>query len=185
MTSSNPASAKQQTAPHELSSAAGEPVVTGSDADSTQQLISLLEQQCHIYQQLQDLGRTQGELVNSGASEPLLRVLASRQKLIDELARLNSEMEPYRAQWPQVFGSLSESKREQVASLVKQVEQMLATIIDQDNRDRKQLEDAKGQIGNELSRVAHAGTAIDAYKVQRPVGNPGRSGLSSMTDRRG
>lgn len=184
MTDSISAAAGEQQQPGSGHSAFGGPTDPAAGAD-TQRLVTLLTQQRDIYQQLQALSGTQSQLVDSGSSEPLLAILAQRQQLIDELARLHSEMEPFRRRWEQVYGGLSGAQKEEVADLVKQVEGLLTAIIDQDNRDRQQLEDARTQVGGELTRMAHAGAASAAYHVQRSSGQSAGSGVIPLTDRHG
>lgn len=166
------------------SSEAGLPV-DDSVAASVQPLVTLLQQQRDRYQKLKALSCTQSQLVESAATEPLLRVLAQRQQLVDELAHLHGEMEPYRRQWEQVYGQLPDSDRDIVAGLIKEVEQLLAGIIDQDNHDQQQLKLSKDQVGKGLSQTAHAGVAMAAYKANHPYGVGNHHSGSPLTDHKG
>ena len=162
----------------------GLPVV-GSDSAGTQRLVELLQKQRDRYQKLQALSRTQSQLVESAATEPLLKVLAQRQHLVDELAHLHGEMEPYRQQWEQVYGQLPDADRDIVAGLINEVEQLLAGIIDQDNHDQRQLKQSKDQVGKGLSQTAHAGVAMAAYKANHTYGIGQQSSGTPLTDRKG
>ena len=57
-----------------------------------------------------------------------------------------------------------------VTQLVDHAQNALATIIAQDEADRKSLEDAKNAMGKEIRQVNKAGLAAAAYgaKVSRP-----------------
>ena len=54
-------------------------------------LIQLLSQQRLLYRQLKDLANKQSSLVDGRDPEMLLRVLASRQRLIDKLSVIDKE----------------------------------------------------------------------------------------------
>lgn len=148
-------------------------------ADTTENLVALLEQQCGLYEKLKELSDQQSRLVIEGAPEPLLQVLASRQRLIDELTRVNSGLLPYRSKWDEYWGSLNEPDRQRIGALIQKVEGMLGGIIEQDNHDRQRLEEATGSIREELAGTTHASAAMQAYKVQPSEGG-GR-----FTDRQG
>ena len=165
---------------HTSESGSTENDVTVGDAAP---LVALLERQRDKYQKLQTLSRTQTQLVQEGQTEPLLRVLAQRQQLVDELAHLHRELEPYRSAWEQVYGRLSETDRGVVSNLIKAVEQLLAEIIEQDQRDQQQLQQSKGQVGESLSQTAHAGHAMAAYNAHHAAG--GRVSGLPITDRKG
>lgn len=142
-------------------------------------VVSLLEQQREAYKQLRGLSVEQGKMVVSGSSEELLAVLAQRQGLIDALAQLNTEISPYREQWSVFWQGLDEAQRERVGGLVSQVEDLLSAIIEQDDRDRNQLQQAQQAVRTEMDRVTQSSAAINAYKV-----SPG-SVKARFTDKNG
>jgi hypothetical protein len=152
--------------------AAGKPAV-GSPHPSPldpKRAVALLQQQCLLYQQLRDLSARQGQHIKEGQTEPLLTVLAQRQRVLAELTAIADEMAPYRAHWPQVRAALSADQQQQVNAMVQEVEQQLAHIIQQDERDRTQLQNARNQVGSELTKLNKVSAAAAAY---RPAPQPG------------
>ncbi len=143
------------------------------------QLLPLLERQEQIYQQLQALSQQQDQLITDGASDALLGLLTQRQHHVDELMRLNHELEPYRLQWDQALGGLAKPDQNRVTQLVKKVEQLLGAIIKQDNADRQRLEQERSAVSTQMNQISHASTAMRAYKVQTSTSG------NQYTDRQG
>ena len=147
-------------------------------------LIGLLESQGQLYQQLASLGDQQTKIVASDlgsddlagadATEQLLRLLAQRQQLIDQIAATHDQLAPYRADWPAFWQALSEQDRCRIGPLVDQVEQLLAGIIKQDDQDRQTLQQAQSRAGAELKQLAAAGNAVNAYKPTMSAENINR-----------
>lgn len=132
-------------------------------------LVALLRQQCLLYDQLRSLSDQQGKCIHGGQTEPLLVVLAQRQRVLGELNAVNDEMTPYRSRWGQVRQDMPPAMQQQVGELLRQVEDQLAHIIQQDERDRRQLQESRQQVGTELSRLNKASAAAAAY---RPAPGP-------------
>ena len=137
-------------------------------------LISLLERQRQLHQQLASLGEQQTTIIASDmgsadqadadATEQLLRLLAQRQQLIDQIAATHDQLAPYRADWPALWQVLSDRERCRIGPLVDQVEQLLAGIIKQDDQDRQKLQQAQSRARAELKQLAAAENAVNAYK---------------------
>ncbi|MFA9478639.1 flagellar export chaperone FlgN [Phycisphaerales bacterium AB-hyl4] len=143
-------------------------------------LVEKLTQQRDHYAQLKQLADRQAALIAEGETEQLLGVLAQRQQLVDELGRLSEEIAPYRERWAQLSASLGDGDRQRVNALIESVEGLIEQIIEQDDRDRQQLQTAREQVGNQVKQVHHAGRAVNAYRAA-PVAGPG----ARFTDRRG
>ena len=77
-----------------------------TDRSDVSELVSLLEKQRDIYLQLQSLSGDQAGLIAGGSAEALLGLLADRQKRVDELTRINVDLEPYRSRWDEVWGGV-------------------------------------------------------------------------------
>ncbi len=155
------------------------PAASPSDTTSTTELIELLEQQRALFAQFHTFSRQQARLVADGQTEPLLTVLALRQKLIDQLSALNNELEPYRASWEQLYASLNEHDRQRVGELLSDTQSLLQRIVEQDERDRGKLEQWQSKVGHELKRIGDAGNALQAYGTRQV--NP----QARFTDRQG
>jgi hypothetical protein len=128
-------------------------------------LVALLERQRSIYQQLRTLSDQQGPLVAEGHAEALLSLLAQRQRLIDAAMDINAKLDPYRKRWAEMWATLPAAERERVGALVKDVQDLLAAIVQQDERDRQILQTAKANVGAELQQINRATAAASAYRA--------------------
>lgn len=175
MTAPTPSSTKQTARPFPVGTDCG----PADTADAVHKLIELLQRQRGLYEQLRGLGHQQGQLIESGSPQSLLAVLSQRQQLVDDLADISGQLEPYRDRWEAFWGGLSEPDRHQIGALVGALEGLLAGIIDQDDQDRKRLEQSKAVVGHELGRVTQTGAALQAYRNTPPPS------ASRFTDQQG
>lgn len=120
------------------------------------ELVELLDQQRCLYAQLQQLSRQQGRLVGDAGADMsgLVLVLGQRQNLIDQLARLNAHVEPYRRNWPALWESLDAASRVRVRGLIEEIQALLDQIVGRDEKDRAAL--LSHTHGHQAPRAAHA-----------------------------
>ena len=153
-----------------------------------QQLVDLLTQQRDLYIQLGQLSGQQRQIIDAGQTEELLAVLAERQGIVANLTRLNQQIAPLRERLSAISDAAPEATRRALRQLVDQVQQMLQAIIEDDEADRRTLEESKARVGRELTKVKTAPAAINSYKsnAYRPAaaGLPLR-GAPRFTDARG
>lgn len=142
------------------------------------ELLELLEQQRRVYHQLHELSRRQGDLVQAGDAETLLSLLASRQGLIDELARLNERLEPYKRDWGMKWGGVDEMTRHRVHDAIGQVHHLLEAIMKQDDADRAALSRQRGEVAGQLGQVSRGAAMNKAYG--RPADGGGAGKLSDL-----
>ncbi len=155
-----------------------------SDLDT---LLDLLARQRDLYQELQGLSARQQSIIAQGQTEQLLLVLSERQVLVDRLTAINKDLAPLRGRMSELTDGASEDTRMRIRGLVDEVQQLLASIIDRDEQDRRHLEASKASVGQELSRVNTAPAAINAYKSNafRKAAGPALVGAARFTDSRG
>ena len=151
----------------------------GSRRANASSLIALLEKQQALFEQFHQFSSQQADFVASGQTESLLSVLASRQRLLDELANLKVELEPYRSDWQQFQSQLSVTQRQHVDDLLKQTHSYLQEVMEQDQRDQAALQHLQGQVGSQLQRAVQAATAVQAYRAKPATQSP------RFTDRQG
>jgi len=142
-------------------------------------LVELLERQCRLYTDLKSFSDQQAKLIAGGLgdeadSEQLLRLLAQRQRVIDELTQLHDRLAPWRNDWDAYWAKLSSADQQRIGPLVRQVESMLAQIIKQDEIDRRQLEAARQHVGAQMQRVISGGGALNAYRAAQSAGSSNR-----------
>lgn len=146
-------------------------------------LVNLLERQLSLYQGLSELSTKQSATIEQGEPEPLLTVLASRQRVIEDITGVNRELEPFRKRWDDLWASLAEADRGRVGDLVRSVQQLLTQIIAQDERDRTALQAARGRVGAEIQRLSHAGSAVQAYRAAPAAGQKPYGGIAQGKNR--
>jgi len=142
-------------------------------------LIDLLTEQRDLYTELKALSARQGQLIRDAETEALLELLGRRQALVDKLTELGAAVEPHRGRIRDLAANADEPRRRTLRERVDEVQTLLGEILEQDERDRAELETARAEVGAELSRTARTGVAMSAYRRAAP-GGPAR-----FTDRQG
>jgi hypothetical protein len=141
------------------------PAPTGTTAFSVRELIALLEHQRSLYRGLRRLADRQKALVVQDDPQPLLGLLAERQKLVDELVSLNVRLGSYRESWPEVYSTLDEPARKQVADLLEEANQSLGSILKSDGEDTATLTARRADMSGRLAAVDAGGRASAAYAM--------------------
>jgi len=141
--------------------------------DIGSKLIQLLSQQRLLYRQLHDLAQKQSGLVDGKDPEMLLRVLASRQRLINKLSAIDQELKPIRAHWQEIARSLPPQQRQEAQQLVESVQKILGDILTSDEKDSKALYEQKQKVAGEI-RTASAGKKMNNAYTQPVVSEPSR-----------
>ena len=149
-------------------------------SDDAEQVLYLLSRQRDLYLQLKALADQQGQLIESGATEQLLSLLARRQGLIDMLGQCSAEISPYRARIGDIAEQSDAAVSVQIKSLVQEVRTLLESIMEQDDQGRKTLAESRDAVSRQLKQAAGAGAAIHAYG---PKASP--HAASRYTDRQG
>ncbi|NLF30920.1 MAG: hypothetical protein GX591_08550 [Planctomycetes bacterium] len=98
-------------------------------------LTELLTRQRDAYRALADLAARQRTAIDGDQPEVLLRILADRQRCINEVTDLNEQLEPFRRRWDAIRAALGAAERLAVCELVDQVQDLLAGILNQDEGD--------------------------------------------------
>lgn len=123
----------------------------------------IIVQQRDLYLQLDQLSQRQGACIAEDRTQELLGLLGQRQRLIDELGRLNEEMSPFVAQWNELSGSLPEKDRALLRESFDEVSRLVTAIGQRDDADRRALESRKAQVGSEIGGIVNARGAVSAY----------------------
>lgn len=152
---------------------------TAHPREESPSLLKLLIRQRDLYRQLKQLSDQQASLIEAGETDQLLAVLAQRQRMVDALMATNQELAAHRKTTPNLQNDLMPQQREQARALMDEVDGLLHGIIEQDDRDRQQLQTAQQAVGTQLKQVARGGAAMSAYRSAPP------SSAARFTDRRG
>ena len=150
-------------------------------------LLGLLTEQRDLYAQLRNLSERQSAHIDEGRTEHLLSILSDRQGLVQGLTAINADLAPLRGRMSELSAAAPAADRQRLRSLVDEVQHLLESIIESDDRDRRALEDARTRVGQELTRTAAAPRALRAYRStgSAPSTAATRPATSRFTDRRG
>jgi hypothetical protein len=129
----------------------------------TEMLVRALSGQRGLYVQLLALARQQSQFVATGESEALMEVLSARSRLIDQVGPLEAELQPFKGRWQEVLDGLGAPDRATVAGLLKEVQQLLADILAQDELDKTSLQRQKTDVGVQLQRTVTGAALAKAY----------------------
>lgn len=129
----------------------------------TSRLGRVLDQQTELYQRLDALAQQQSTHIENGEAEQLIGVLAQRQIVIDEIARLNEELRPVQESWSASSANLSESDREQIRRRTEALGELIHSIGKRDEADRARLERHRDAVRGELRNSNQAKSAAAAY----------------------
>lgn len=124
---------------------------------------TLLTRQHELFGRLDSLSQKQSQLIACDETDRLLRLLNERQDIIDQIAKTNSELEPYRGRWDAFLGELPADRRERVKVRLDAVAQLAGVIAQRDEADRRELQTRRDAMAMELSRVATGRGAVAAY----------------------
>ena len=133
-------------------------------------LVRTLSAQKSLYVELLALAKQQSQFVITGETESLMTVLGARSRLIDRVAPLDKQLQPYKGRWQEVLDTLAPKDRPTVAGLLKDVQQLLGDILAQDEKDKESLTQQKTQVGQELKRTVTGATLHRAYGMKPRAG---------------
>ena len=92
-----------------------------------------------------------------------LRLLADRQKLVDELTRLNGVLLPLQSRWREYREQLSADAGERIDALLRETTETLQLIIAADQQDAGLLAVRKAGVAGEMANLDQGRQAFDAY----------------------
>ena len=131
------------------------------EANDVTRLMQLLDRQRVLYRRLRILTERQQALVIQEDTQALLTLLADRQKLVDELMSLNSELSTYRKDWTNVYSRLDEPSRKRAAEMLEEANNSLGAILQSDSRDSATLSARRQEIADRMT-AADSGSRVGA-----------------------
>lgn len=137
----------------------------------TQDVLGLLRKQAALFGRLEQFAARQRGLVRADDAEPLLALLADRQRLSAELTGIAARLAPVRSAWQRFRESLTENQRAEADELVAESSQRLRRVIEGDEVDARLLSVKKQTLAGEMRAVSGVGQAISVYRApaQRAV----------------
>lgn len=127
------------------------------------QLVELLQHQRTLFSRLRVLADRQRSLVTQDDPQPLLTLLAERQRLVDGLVGISARLAPFRNDWTAVYGGLDEPVRKQVSLLLEEANSALGTILETDTSDTATLTARKQHVAEQMATVDYGVKAGSVY----------------------
>lgn len=126
-------------------------------------LIAVLEEQDALARELSDLAAGQAALIDTGKTEALLGLLATRQRLVDRFVAGQGALGQLSAELEARSDDLSADQRDRIRSLLDNVTAGLATVMRQDEQDQKLLQTARASQQKQIEGVDVGRSARNAY----------------------
>ncbi|REJ67445.1 MAG: hypothetical protein DWQ31_10930 [Planctomycetota bacterium] len=130
---------------------------------TTNQLADLIDQKHACLMQLREVGIRQLEIARGGELEVLMQLLAGKQRLIDQLTRIEQQLKPYRGQDPEQREWSSAAARERCAAVATECEGLLRAIVQQEQQSTSELTRRRDDAEHRLQGAHIASTVHQAY----------------------
>lgn len=134
-------------------------------AFDTDRLAELVAQKRQLLQSVQELAVRQEELVDRGEMTTLLEVLTVKQKLLDQLQRVERCLAPFREQAPETRSWRTEQLREQTADSLEMCQRLLADILQREKRCEATLLQRREETAAQLRNLCTSGQMLAAYRT--------------------
>jgi hypothetical protein len=133
----------------------------------TQRLIELIGAKHQVLLRLRELGRRQADLVASGDTTSLLKLLAVKQQLIASLQDLERELAPYYEENPERRKWRSPAERARCAEQAGECNELLRQIVGTEKSSAEKMATRRNDVAEQLQQVHAAAQVRSAYEAQR------------------
>jgi len=133
-----------------------------SDLDGNR-LLRVLDEQHRLYTAMRSLGIRQRQAIEGEQTDELLRVLAERQGVIDQITSNDGVLDPYREFWDDLAEDLDEPIKGDIERRLDELGVLMRQITESDEQDRKTLEERRDSVGSQAGGVRRGGAAMRAY----------------------
>lgn len=139
---------------------------------TTDDLARLVRQKRQLLERLVQMGRGQGELVEAGRTQELLKLLAEKQRFIDGLRSVEGSLAAFREQDPDQRLWPSPKHRADCQADSDACNRLLAELLETEERHEQLMATRRDAVNDQLRQAQHAHAAATAYKPHlRPVGD--------------
>ncbi len=128
-----------------------------------ERVMPALERQAALYDELAAFGPKQDKLIAQGEGDELLRLMAERQDVVDQLVEVHQGLEDVREDWQGFIGGLAEGDRAELGKRLDTVKALAGRVHEQDSRTRASLDGAKDRVQSDLSGLGRGKGAVRAY----------------------
>jgi len=135
-------------------------------SQSTEQLASLIDKKHAVLVQLRAVGDKQTDLVASGDTGALLKLLAAKQELIAGLQAIERELKPYYAGDPEQRNWHSPQQRAHCANQANECNVLLEEIVRLEKLGAERMSQRKTEVAQQLQHLHAASQVRSAYQAQ-------------------
>lgn len=128
-----------------------------------ERVVPALERQAALYDRLAGFGPMQDELIEKGEGDALLRLMAQRQEVVDELVEVHQGLEDVRENWQLFVDALDDGERNELGDRLKEVKKLAGRVHEQDSRTRASLDGARDRVQASMSDLGRGKGAVRAY----------------------
>lgn len=129
-------------------------------------VVSLLEEQLSLYEQLKRLARRQRGVIAEEDPERLLKILAQRQQLVNKLAVIGDKLAPFRGRWEEFSRGLDAAQSARASKALAGARTVLGEILESDEQDAGLLRARQAVAGGTLRGIVDGRKAVTAYAAQ-------------------
>jgi flagellar biosynthesis/type III secretory pathway chaperone len=139
------------------------------DLIETDVLADLIGKKLAILEQLRDLSRRQSDLIEDSDVQRLLSVLSAKQTLLNELQRLQRQLEPFRQQDPESRRWRSPQDRQRCRQLAERCEALLGEIMLVEKQSESEMVRRRDAAVARLEETHSSAEATRAYIGSTPT----------------
>ena len=129
----------------------------------TDKLAELIERKRDYLLSLREMGRRQMEFVANGEMTRLLDILSAKQRVLNDLQRVERALDPFRDQDPETRLWRSAEARVNCARLLDECEGLLRETVEQERQSEAALTVRRDEVAVRLHGAHAAGRARGAY----------------------
>ena len=150
-----------------------------NDRFQTDLLADLIGKKLAVLEQLRDLSRRQSDLICDDDIQRLLSLLSAKQTLLNELQKIQKQLEPFRQQDPETRRWRSPADRERCRQVAERSEALLGEIMLVEKQSEAELARRRDDAVARLRGVNSSAAATRAY-ISAPL--PRRSTLDLSSE---
>ena len=135
-------------------------------SSNTERLAELIATRHELLVQMRDLGRLQMEFIGSNDFTQLLKVLASKQRVLTALQAADRELKPFRDDDPASRSWNNPQRREQCAELARRCDSIFREIVEQERHSEALLAACRDEASARLHGAHSSAQARGAYVTQ-------------------
>lgn len=129
----------------------------------TDRLCEFLRAKRSCLTQLRDMSRRQMELIDSGEMTRLLDLLVVKQRMIEQLQRIERALDPFRGEPPEARRWRSDDVKRCCADEAQQCELLLAELMNREKQSEALLTRRRDEVAQRLQGVHRAAQARQSY----------------------